>query len=193
MHLARAIVTLCGAFLLIGAYPATVSGERPSDVLAATGADGVYIGAGRESAFDEARLAGIVSAAADVGFSLVIIIPATAEPTTQAFALRVRQAADVDGVMIVDPVGLIDVSFADEYQEHEPRARTAVQSALSPYAAGQAVVDEIIRVPEQNLPSSVRSLVLVAGGLLAVLVVTSLVETRLRSSRRPVRHRAART
>lgn len=178
-----AYVVVSTVFLLLMLVsPATA--ESPPEVVAAADANGgVYI-APRMGEFDEARLASIVSRTQLDGLRLLVIAPRTAEPDSEAFALRVRQAADVEAVLLFDADGLAWASVVADYDDGFVRAVDGARSASTPEAATEEFVQQLVNEPDRPLPEVISTVIRWIILLLIALGLASLAEQQLRRRRR---------
>ena len=183
-------VWLLRVLAVVGVAGLTVSSaspagaEQPSQVLAAMGDDGVYIAPERADDLDEVGLAEIVTEARASGIGLMFVAPNETQPSAEAFALRVRQAAGVHGVVVFPVEGDIEVSLGEPHADDEVRAREAARTAASAETAARAVLIEMSVVRQAGLPPAVRNVIIGVVALLVMLIAATVAEQFLRSPSR---------
>lgn len=160
-----------GLFLWLG----PVEAETPSEVVEQASGDGVYIGSG-VGPIDEDLLVATVERAQRIGLRLLIVAPADPEPDPEAFALRVRQAADVDGVLLFGPDGGIYASVTDDYKDGIIRALSAARAASTPDVAADQFLTELTTEPDRPLPDVILTIVRAVIYLVVLLGLAALAE-----------------
>ena len=176
------VVVSTVVLLLMLVSPAAA--ESPPEVVAAADANGgVYI-APRMGEFDEPRLASIVSRTQLDGLRLLVIAPRTAEPDSEAFALRVRQAADVEAVLLFDADGLAWASVVADYDDGFVRAVDGARSTSTPEAATEEFVQQLMNEPDRPLPDVISTVIRWIILLLIALGLAPLAEQQLQRRRR---------
>lgn len=172
------------AVLLAGA---PVSAERPSEVIADADANGGVYVAPSMGEFDEEQIASIISRTQIEGVRLLVIAPQEAEPDSEAFALRVRQAADTDAVLLFDAEGTAWASVAADYDDGFVRALAAARAAPSPEEAAEAFVQQLLIEPERPLPEIISTVIRWTIYLLVALGLAAVAEQILRRRRQLAR------
>ena len=89
---------------LLGSTGAAVA-EQPYDIVDSTTDDGTYVARSLTSTYDEAAWAPSIERARAAGVDLRVLAPVDPIPDAAAFALRVRQLADADAVIVFGPEG----------------------------------------------------------------------------------------
>ncbi len=179
------LVTLFGGLALLSPG---ASAEPPSLVVERSAADGVYVSPARFM-FDEATFTPIVDEARNQGLVLVIAVPFEAPPNTNAFARRVREAADVDAAIVFGPDDIIAGDASEDYEDNLVRAINSARAAATPEAAASSFVTELVTEPVRERPAflfTVRRWVVV---LVLIVVIASVLEFVLRRGYREVRKR----
>lgn len=176
----RALVLgLLGLFLLVGPLDA----ETPSEVVEETSVDGVYIANG-VGPIDEDLLIPVVESAQRQGIEMVIVAPRDPQPDAEAFALRVRQAADADVALLFGPDGGIFASVVEDYDDGLVRALDKAEAESSPDLVADAFLTELTTEPDRPLPEVIRTVVKVVIYLLIMLLLAALAEQLFRRWRR---------
>lgn len=181
--------------LLVSVLLATVllvnpaSAEKPVDVVDGA-TEGVYVAPGRD--FDTEGLQRVVDQAGSVGVTLLIAAPADPQPNASAFALRLRQLAEIDAVLVygVDD-GPPRGSVTGDYFDGFARAEKAAAAASDPVVAADAFFAELMEEPPGGLPDIVSDVVRWVLILTVIVVVASAAEMALRSRRRKAANGAA--
>lgn len=174
------ITVLAATVLTVG--PAAA--EKPVDVLESA-TNGVYVAPGRD--FDAEGLGRVVDQASAEGVTLLIAAPADPQPNASAYALRLRQLAEFDAVLVF---GIDDGpprgSVSDDYFDGFARAEKAAAAAPDPVSASDAFFAELMEEPPGGLPDIVNDVVRWVLILTVVVVVASAAEMAIRSRRRKV-------
>ncbi len=176
-------VLLIGAVALAAPllFTASVSAEPPVDVV--TGAsDGVYIAPGQD--FDAGEFRSVVDLAASRGVSMLIAAPQDPQPNASAFALRLRQLAEVDVTLVYGPDGEVRGSVSDDYFDGFARAEKAAVAAPTPAQAANDFFAELMEKPPGGLPDIVRDLARYVMILAVLVAAASAAEMAIRSRRR---------
>lgn len=158
--------------------------ETPAEVIASADDNGGVYLAPRMGEFDEAQLMSVVSRTQRDGVRLLVVAPRVAEPDSEAFALRVRQAADIDAVLLFDAEGVAWASVSDEYEDGFVRAVEGARSAATPESATEAFVQELLNEPDRPLPDVIATIIRWTVYLLIALGLAALAEQLLRRRRR---------
>ncbi len=178
-----ALLIACVVGVLAGVFPGAtaVSAESPTDTVASL-VSGVYVAPGRD--IDPAGLAAVVEEARLSGLRLVIVAPLEPLPTTDAFAKRIRQAAEVDAVLVFGPEGDVEASVTDDFSDGFARAEAAARTQVAtPTVAAQAFLTELQTEPPGGLPDMVDELVKASVGLVVLIGLATGAEIMLRSRR----------
>lgn len=171
------------AVLLVSILLATpASAEKPVDIVDGA-TEGVFVAPGRD--VDTEGLQRVVDQAGAQGVSLLIAVPADPQPNASAFALRLRQLAEIDAVLVFDvedgpPRG----SVADDYFDGFARAEKSAAAATDPVEAADGFLAELLEEPPGGLPDIVNDVVRWVLILTVVVVVASAAEMTLRARRR---------
>lgn len=173
------VLGLLGLFLWLG----PVEAETPSEVVEETTADGVYIANG-VGPIDESLLVPIVERAQREGIEMVIIAPRDPQPDAEAFALRVRQAAEADVALLFGPDGGIFASVVEEYEDGIVRALDRADAESTPDQAADAFLAELTTEPERPLPGVIWTVVKAVIYLLVLLLLAAVAEQLFRRWRR---------
>ncbi|MFT7601201.1 MAG: hypothetical protein ACI8TP_004152 [Acidimicrobiales bacterium] len=179
--------------LVLGVFqPTSASAETPAEVVAEVGDDGVYISptidAPDGTPLDAASFRPTVEEAQRLGIRLLVIAPADPQPDAESFALRVRQAADVEAVVLFAADGNVYGSVVDDYDTGYIRALAGARSAPTADLAVQTFLDQLVTEPDRPLPSVIATIVRSVIYLVIILGLAVLAEQFFR--RRP-RQRAA--
>ena len=178
----RALVLgLLGLFLWLGPAEA----ETPREVVEETAIDGVYIANG-VGPIDESLLIPVVEDAQRQGIEMVIVAPRDPQPDAEAFALRVRQAAEADVALLFGPDGGLFASVVEDYDDGLIRALENAEAEPTPDRVAQAFLTELTTEPERPLPEVIRTVVKVVIYLLVMLLLAAVAEQffrRWRSNR----------
>ncbi len=179
----RTVARLIGVLAVLALLIAAPAGaEPPADVVSGA-TDGVYIAPGRD--FDAAELVGVVDAARARGVNMVIAAPADPEPDAEAYALRVRQLADVDAVLVFGLEGEVKGSVSDDYFDGFARAEKAAAAATTPAQAADAFFAELLKEPPGGLPDIVKDVARYVMILTVVVGLATAAEMVIRSRRYP--------
>lgn len=178
--LSRALVLgILGIFLWL----APVGAETPTEVVEQTAVDGVYIARGVDP-IDETLLIPVVERAQREGIEMVIIAPRDPQPDPEAFALRVRQAAEADVALSLGPEGGIYASVVEDYEDGIIRALNAAEAETNPGAAADVFLTELTTEPDRPLPEVIRTVVKVVIYLVVLLLLAAIAEQLFRRWRR---------
>ncbi len=182
-HLRAICLFACGLSLVALAAPA--SAEHPADVVAELQDDGVYRAPDAVQVGESgvAALTQSVAAARASGLRLAVVVPIDPEPDAEAFALRIRQAAELEAVLVIGPDGEIQASVVDDYKERVVLALEQARAAPSPSAATDAFSAHLMATSERSLPGTVRLIIIAVFILLLVLGGAVIGEQMMR--RRP--------
>lgn len=169
--------------LMLGVTPA--SAEPPLDVVASA-VDGVYVAPGRT--FDTDRLSTVVERARQNGITLLIAAPAAPEPDASAYALRLRQAADVDAAIVFGLEGEVAGSVGDDHFDGFARAEKAARAVMvepfaDPVMAADAFVTELLSEPSGNLSEVVGDVGQAVLIFVVIIVAATGAEVGLRALR----------
>ncbi len=180
----RSSVLLIGAVLsvllaIVGGTPAAA--ESPASAVEGL-VDGVYVAPG--IGIDAAPMQSVVDRARSEGITMVIVAPSDPQPTTSAYALRVRQLTEADVVLVFGPEGDVEGSVTDDYFDGFTRAENQARLEADPGTAAGRFVDELLREPSGGLPPIVGDLIRVVIGLVAIIGLATVGEYVLRSRRR---------
>ncbi len=173
---------------LVGASGVAVA-EQPYDIVDSTTDDGTYVARSLTSTYDEAAWAPAIERARAAGVDLRVLAPADPVPDAAAFALRVRQLADADAVIVFDPEGQLFADVNEDWSDGRYRALVASRDATDPVAAVDVYVAELTTEPVAETPALVRRLAVIVFLLLLVLGALTFAEMTLRQRR--ARQRAA--
>ncbi len=169
-----AIVVLLGSCV---ALPSIAAAETPSEVVAGTADNGVFIANGLG---DEADFVPVVERAAAAGLDLAVIEPLAPEPDAAAFALRVLQASEHDVVALVDQGGRIWLQAAEIEDRDLLSARREGEAQASTVAALNAIIDDLVTDPEPETPAIFGSLQRAALALVALVILGTIADQFVR-------------
>lgn len=175
----RRFLILAGAVLAAVTLAPPASAETPTEVLEQTRDDGVFIAPG-VGAHDTEALAAVVAEARRIGLVMIIAAPADPVPTAEAFALRLRQAGDVDVALVFAPDGVIQASVTDDLAPREVPALDAARAAADPDQAAHEYLTTLVAERDDSLPGTVRRIILVVIVLVVLLVGVTVAEQFLR-------------
>lgn len=179
---ARSLI-LALSLTLVGLLGQPVGAETPTEVVDST-SDGVYVGRTRTTEFGQVDFSTTIAEAAKDGHSLLIIAPDESIPSTEAFALRVRQEADADITISFAEDGTIHASVSEELETRENQALTAARAAATPSEAAADYLDVLLTEPVREVPPMIRQIVSVVFYLLLALGVVVFIELAIRQMRR---------
>jgi hypothetical protein len=170
--------------LVVGATWSTAGAEPPSQVVADL-AGGVYVAPGRS--VDPESLVAVVDRARTAGVDLVIVVPNDPEPSVEAYAKRIRQAAGSDAALILGPDGEIEgdvdgETLADDVKNLK-KAEIAARAATSPGAAAEAFLTELTAEPPGGVPAVVTDVSKIVIVLILFVGAASVAELLLRARR----------
>jgi hypothetical protein len=175
---------LIGSLLVIGpalsAVP--VSAETPAEVVEGANGGGLFIAPGI-GAFDEVALVAVVERAQRLGIQMLIVAASDPQPDDAAFALRVRQRADVEVALLFGPEGEIEASVVDEYKNHYPRSLESAKAATTPDEAADLFLTQLTTEPDRSFPDVITTIVRGVVYLLVILLLASIAEHLLRRRR----------
>ncbi len=158
--------------------------EQPSLIVAETADDGTYVAASRQATFNESMFVEVIARARSMGISLIVVVPDEAEPSTTAFALRSREAADVDVAIVFGPDELFAADVADEYEETGARALNAAREANTPTDKIDVFLTDLTTEPERLRPAMVNRVVRWVVTLLLILLGAALLDALWRQARK---------
>lgn len=173
------VLGLLGLLLWLG----PVDAETPSEVVDATSVDGVYIANG-VGPIDENLLFPIIERAQRQGIEMIIIAPRDPQPDAEAFALRVRQAAEADVALLFGPDGGLFASVVEEYEDGLIRALDKGRVEATPDQVADAFFTELTTEPERPLPAVIWTVVKAVIYLLVLLILAAVAEQLFRRWRR---------
>ncbi len=173
---------LVGAIaILVPLVAVPASAEAPVDVV--TGAsDGVYVAPGRD--YDAEELRAVVERAQASGITMLIAAPADPQPDAAAFALRLRQLAEIDVALVFGLEGEVKGSVSDDYFDGFARAEKAAAAATTPAQAADDFFGELLEQPPGGLPDIVKDVARWVMILAVVVALASAAEMALRSRQR---------
>ena len=170
------------------------SAETPTRVVEDTSIDGVYIAPSRKPDFDKAVFLEAVAAANEMGITLIVVVPFEAQPSTTAFALRTRQAADVDVAIVFGPDGVFAADVSEDYEDVAIRALNAARVESTPQAQVDTFMVDLTTEPERSRPEMidtvVRWAILLTAGLLAAASLEWLLRQAKKARRRATLHKS---
>jgi hypothetical protein len=192
--LTKSLALILSVVLLVLTVPAVASAEDPEDVVRFIGlTDDVYVAPSRRTQFDREAIQIALAAAGNQGLTAAVIVPSDPFPSNDGFALRVRQASEIDLIISFGPDGEIDASLTNESDADVLRALRAARIADTPEGAVAAFLEDMVTEPVQETPSLVGDVLRWAIILVIVLAVAVALEAFLRKRRAINRAKAAHT
>ena len=168
--------------LFVLAAAGDVLGETPTMVADEVAGDGIYVGDG-VTGIDIAAIEPIIARAQQIGIRLVVVAPDDPQPDAESFALRVRQAADVEAALLFAPDGTIWASVVDDYEDGFVRAVNAARAAERPDLAADVFLTALVTEPDRPLPGVIGTIIRIVIFLLLALGVAVAAEQVVRRRR----------
>ncbi len=183
---ARASGRWVGVFVitLSALVAAPAAAETPSEVVAETTGDGIYIANTRRNAFDVSMFQPTVDAAAREGIRMIVAVPFDPVPTTTAFARRIREASDADVALVFGPDGVLGADVSEDYEDDEVRALSAARERTTPEGQAEAFLVGLTTEPVRERPEIIDTVVRWIVILLVVLIAAALLEQGVRQAKR---------
>lgn len=180
----KSLALILSVVMVVLTLPAVASAEDPDDVVRFLGlTEGVYVAPARRTQFDREAIQMALAEAESQGLTAAVIVPSDPFPTNDAFALRVRQASEIDLIISFGPDGEIDASLSNESDADVLRALRAARAASTPEAAVAAFLNDMVSEPIRETPSLVSDVLRWAIILVCVLAFAVAVEAFLRRRR----------
>lgn len=164
--------------LILGLAPSGAGAESPTAAIEGS-QNGVYVGPGRT--IDREAMAAVVSRARTMGIEMMIAVPTRPEPTASAFALRVRQAAELDVVLVVDAQGTVHGSVGDDHFDGFARAEKVARAIDDPAEAAGVFLTELTDGAPGGTPAIVGTLARWVFVFFVVVALATGAEVALRS------------
>ena len=182
--LTKSLALILSSALIVLIVPAVASAEDPEAVVRFIGiTDGVYVAPSRRAEFDRDAIQVALAEAEDQGLTAAVIVPSDPFPSNDAFALRVRQASEIDLIISFGPDGEIHASLTNESDADVLRALRAARAADTPEGAVAAFLEDMVTEQVQETPSLVGDVMRWAIILVIVLAIAVALEAFFRKRR----------
>ncbi len=186
----RVTVGLVASLVALLAAATPTGAEQPYDVVDETADDGTFVARDLAAIYDETAWAPAVERARAAGVDLRVLAPADPIPGAAAFALRLRQLADADAVIVFDAEGQLFADVGEDWTDGRYRALVAAREATDPVTAVEVYVTELTTEPVAEMPGLVRRLAVIV--FLLVLAIGALTFAELTLRQRRARKRGGR-
>lgn len=176
---ALAAAVLVMAVLVMALAPTAAAAESPNEVVEDL-VDGVYIATNRQGDATPEMFREAIDEATRDGIAMIVVVPRESIPYPEAFALRVRQAAEADIAVLFSEEGQVEASVAEELDDRAIPALDAARAAATPGEAATAYFVNLTEEPDREVPDIVRTITNWVFYLLLVLGVVVFIELGLR-------------